>query len=209
MLARLPRRAILVLTGVLLALAGLSFAWSRHGSPAAVASYADCATAGYPITDTDPPSCSDGHSTWTGPANGALPSQAPSTSVPFDILVEGDSAGDYPHDSLHIQSDAEWQKFWREVHDGLPSMPPILPVNFRTSDVVAVVEGRQTTGGYGLRINSISTSAAGTVVDVQETVPTITCAVTQSPSNRYFLVRTDKLTEPVSFRLTTEHRECR
>jgi hypothetical protein len=165
--------------------------------------------AGYPLIQTDPPICKDGPHNFTGtplPQATPLPERH---SQAFDILVDGDTHGTVPaHSQKFIHNQSDWQSYWREVHSGLPTLPPIIPVDFTANDVVAVSLGRQATGGYGLKITSIDTTAAGTTVSLTESTPTITCVVTQAFSNRYLIVRTEKLTEPVIFRITSDKRHC-
>jgi hypothetical protein len=129
--------------------------------------------------------------------------------VPYELLVDGDTKASTPaHGQEFINSQSQWQAYWREVHAGLATLPPLIPVDFSHSSVAAVSLGQQATSGFGLKISNITVSAAGTVIDLTESAPTITCAVAQTITNRYVIVRTSKLTEPVSFRLTTEQRHC-
>jgi hypothetical protein len=191
-----------------LAVVVLAGAWlfeAKFTTP--VDSYAACVKAGYPISDTQPPICSDGRHTYSGPRPTPAASVAPADSVAFDLLVDGDSRSQYPKQQEHITTEAGWEAYWGRIHAAV-SPPPLLPVDFRTQDVVALSEGVQTTSGYSLRITSIDRSAAGSSVRVTEMVPTISCPVTQTQTNRYYIVRTEKLTEPVSFRITTEKRHC-
>jgi hypothetical protein len=184
-------------------------AWLLRGQfTERIDSYAACAEAGYPIAETYPPTCSDGRHTFLGPPSTVGPLSAEETSVPFQLLVEGDSGGNYPQRQEVITTIADWQHYWQTVHAGLASVPPILPVDFASSNVVALSEGPQLTSGYNLKVTSVVTSASGTTVGVTESIPTITCQVTQTSTNRYFIAKTDKLTPPVSFRITTDHRHC-
>jgi hypothetical protein len=196
-----------VSTAALATILGLWLA-SRAAPPPAIASYAQCAEAGYPVTASYPASCSDGHHTWVGP--GTAPASPPlaATAQPFDILVTGDSGGTYPQRQETITTAADWQHYWRTVHAGLASTPPLLPVDFTVNQVLALSEGRQATDGYNLKITAVTTSPAGTIVDVTESIPTVTCQVKSTPTNRYFIARTTKLPPPVTFRITTDRRHC-
>jgi hypothetical protein len=204
------RRRLVLLSGCFLAV--LLLIWLLHaGATEPIDSYLSCAADGNPVSDTSPSSCrADGH-VFLGPPE--TPAQTIGagdlrSSVDFELLVEGDSGGNYPEQKQVIQNQADWEKFWREVHAGLPSLPPILPVDFSKSSVVALTYGRQQTDGYNLKVNGITASATGSTVDVIQSVPTITCKVMARPTNRYFLARAPKLQEPVVFRITTQHRRC-
>jgi hypothetical protein len=180
-----------------------------RGQPvAAITSYAQCTTAGYPFTDTNPSACTADGRTFLDAA--AAPSAAPVavTNLPFDLLVDGDSDGNYPKRQQVIRTETGWEQYWRQVHAALSTVPPILPVDFSISNVVALSEGGQLTQGYVLEITGVDASAAGTTIDVTESIPTLTCQVSNTPSNRYYIIRTPKLTSPVSFRTTTAYRQC-
>ena len=181
----------------------------RAGTTSPIDSYAACIEAGNPVLETDPPICRDGTHNFTGMPNPAVKSGAVGTAVPFELLVDGDTHSSIPaHRQDLINSPAEWQAYWRQVHAGLATLPPLLPVDFKTSSVVAVSLGQRATSGFGLKITNISTSEAGTTVNVTESEPTITCQVAQTITNRYVIVRTSKLLQPVSYRITTEKRHC-
>jgi hypothetical protein len=210
-LKSLDRRG-LIIAGVAVWLISLG-AWVLYARPTElIDSYAKCAEEGYPIADTEPPTCSAHGRTFVGPHASATPaaSSAPTVGVvqPFEILVEGDSGSTYPNRQEVISSDEDWQRYWREIHAHLSAIPPLIPVGFSSGQVIALSEGLKATGGYNLKITTITSSNKGTVVDVTESVPTVTCTVTQNQTNRYFVARTAKLPPPVVFRITTEHRRC-
>ena len=181
----------------------------RAGATHPIDSYAACVDAGNPILETEPPICRDGSHSFTGTPHPVAPTETePMTSVTFDTLVDGDTHGDTPREQHFITSSAEWARYWGDIHESISPKPPILPVDFATSSVVAVNLGQHTTGGYGIKVTSISTGERGSVIDVAETSPGPTCVLTQSITNRYLIVRTQRLTEPVSFRITPETRTC-
>jgi hypothetical protein len=172
-------------------------------------SFTQCAEDGNPITESEPPVCQTGNRYFIGPLHATPVPETLGESVSaqgFDILVEGDSGGDYPRRQEVIRDDATWQQYWTHVHTS--PYPPLIPVNFGTSSVIAISEGRQETTGYNYRVNGVATGSRGTIVDITESIPTVTCNVTSKTTNRYFIVRTPKLTDPVSFRTTTEYRHC-
>lgn len=198
----------LIGAGAMLVVVVLGGLWVKAGWTHPIDSYQACVEEGLPVLETDPPICRDGKNSFTGTP---LPKASPGpivSSVNFDTLVDGDTHSDYPHKQLYLANDKDWQSYWRSVHAALPSVPPILPVDFKTSGVVAVTMGQKTTGGYGLKITNITTSSVGSTVDVSESTPAVGCMVTQSITNRYLIVRTDKLTEPVTFRISPSTRQC-
>jgi hypothetical protein len=201
-----PRWLIVSIAAAVLILLGTWLFESRVIEP--VDSYAACVAAGNPVTETYPPLCRAHGQTFTGPGTAPPAPQSSAVSLPFELLVDGDSLGTYPHRQEVITSADQWQRYWREVHAGLPSTPPILPVDFSHNTVIALSLGRQPTGGANVKVANIMTSTAGTVVDVQESTPGDQCLVTQALTNPYFIVRTGHLPEPVSFRISSQKRNC-
>jgi hypothetical protein len=201
-----PRRLI-ALTGCALA-AGL-IGWTLHSrTTEPIDSYTRCAADGNPITETDPPTCRDGRGLFVGPRGSPAASAGLISAIRFDLLVQGDSGGNYPKRQEIISTQSDWQRYWREVHSGLSSLPPILRIDFSQNDVIALSLGRQMTAGYGLMIIGITDRASGTTVNVTETIPTITCVVPQVVTNRYYIAKTPKLTPPVSFQISTNRHHC-
>lgn len=197
----------LVLIGLILTVSLAIWLFSPR-STASIDSYTACATAGYPVSDTFPTTCNDGVHTFVGPAASPSPSAAPVTALQYEVLVDGDSLGTYPKSQLVITSHTQWVQYWNAVHAGLPTIPPILPVDFTSSQVVAMNEGPEPTDGYSLAVTSVATSASGTIVNLIRTVPVPACHAAHKNSNEYLLVQTPKLTTPVSFDITTQPRRC-
>jgi hypothetical protein len=202
-----PARWLFALVGATVVVLGV--AWlleSRTTAP--IDSYAECVAAGNPVQESYPPVCrADGHS-FVGAGEAPGPSGPAVVSQEYQLLVDGDSHGHYSHRQEVITSPEQWQRYWREVHAGLPSVPPLLPVDFDTSDVVALSLGAHATGGYAVKITDILASSAGTTIDVLEASPGPQCVVTAAITNPYYIVQTHHLPEPVSFRLTQEQRHC-
>jgi hypothetical protein len=184
--------------------------WPLFGRPTErIDSYNRCAEDGNPVTETNPPICTYGGHGFIGPLIVPKQSTLPTTQVPFEILVDADSHGTYPQHQEVITTLAAWQRYWRTVHASLPKIPPILPVNFATSNVIALSEGRQSTDGYALKVTNVSTSSAGTTINVTESIPTITCVVAPVVTDRYFIIRTAKLPAPVTFDISSVRHHCK
>jgi hypothetical protein len=171
-----------------------------------VDSFAACAQAGYPITDSYPPVCQMGLRYFTGPLATPLPSFEPQVSQPIQLLVDADSQGGYPRGWQLIQTQTEWTTYWADVHANI-ALPPLIPVDFNTSDVVALSVGSMPTAGHRVDISNIVTSRLGTIVNIRETTP-VGCNEAAHPSNPYLIVRTSKLAEPVSYVVTPAVHQC-
>ena len=192
-----------------LSVIAIAVAFTLSGTTEPIDSFAACAEAGYPVTDTNPPLCRVDSTNYLGTPVAATVQAAPSTSVPFDILVDGDThAATPPHGQTLITNQADWQHYWAQAHVSLAQLPPLIPVDFTTSNVIATSFGMEANTGYELKITSINSSTSGSTVDITESTPTITCPITQTPTNRYLIVRTPIIAQPTSYRITSEMRHC-
>jgi len=192
-----------------LAVTAVGVAWALRGQATEpVDSYAQCIAAGYPTTSTGPPVCRARGRTFRGPSPSPAPTPPPATSQPFELLVHGDSHGNYPDRQEVIRTLADWQRYWRQVHTGLTSPPPLPPVDFNSSAVIAFSYGQKPTGGYDIKLADVMTGPAGTAIDVVQTVPGEGCVVAAAVTNPYFIARVATLPEPVAFRLTVQKHHC-
>ncbi len=190
-------------------LAGAAAVVFSAGYTSPIDSYAACVDAGYPVLDTNPPICRDGPRSFTGTPAPTPPTSAPVTNTHFEILVDGDTKSRLPDARQDvINTQARWEEYWRQIHAGLPQLPPLIPVDFTASTVAGVALGPEATTGYSLKITSINTGPFGSTISVTQSTPTITCRVEKALTNHYLIVRADKLADPVSFRITNEKRHC-
>jgi hypothetical protein len=177
---------------------------------ASINTYSECVEAGYPVIESDSPICRVGSRSFIGPLKPKSAAQPALSSVSFDILVNGDTGNSLPtHMQTLIDTQQQWNEYWHSVHAGLVTLPPIIPVNFDTSSVVAFSLGPKNTSGYGITVTNIAVSTIGSTVDVTEATPTIGCSVTNTLTNRYLIIRSIKLISPVTFRTTAQKRQCK
>jgi PrcB C-terminal len=207
--AKLRPRQILRLVSIAILAAGLT-AFIHVGTTHPVDSYAACIEAGFPVLESNPPVCRDGKNNFKGtPLVTPVPAAAV-TPAEFDLLVGGDTGSARPAASqVLINDQAAWQEYWRTVHAGISPLPPIIAVDFAKHSVVGIATGQRPTGGYAMKLTSITTSAAGTTVQVSESEPGPGCLTTMAITNRYMIVRASKLTPPADFRVITTKRACK
>ena len=174
-----------------------------------ITSYSACVEAGYPMVVAEPPVCRASNHNFTGTPYPSLTPVVAAVSTAYETLVNADTHSSVgAHHQEFINTQAQWESYWFTVHSGLPSVPPLIPVDFTRFSVVAVSLGPQPMDGYGIKITNLTMATSGSIVSVTESSPTITCQVAQVTTNRYLIVRTKKLIEPVSFRITAEKRHC-
>ncbi len=204
-LSKTNRRRLSILGPVaFFALLGAWLIWATATEP--LDSFAACAKAGYVVLDSNPPVCRAPGRNFIGPLSTPAPTPAAVANQDFQLLVDGNSEGKYPRGWQLIASQSAWQKYWSDVHASV-TLPPLIHVDFSTSVVVAVSEGVRPTSGYKMVITGIGTSTTGTSIDLTETTP-VGCAVTQTPTNPYFIVQTARLPTPITYQITQARHEC-
>lgn len=182
----------------------------KPGHSDTVTDYASCTAAGYAVTDTEPPVCrGPGNQNYTGSVQNMAASGPAYTTNAFQILVDGDLATNFDRGQFLLTNSNDWQSFWQRVHAGTNTQPPLIPVDFGDHDVVAFVQGNQATDGYSLRSTAVLTSQTGSSISFVEQTPGPMCPVISRPSNRYLIIQTPKLIEPVSFKISTVTHDCR
>lgn len=178
------------------------------GSVTPINSFADCAQAGYPILESNPPACRAPGHTFTGPLEPVATPGPAQLVQPFSLLVQGDIHTNHPRHQEIISTELQWRTFWNRVHSGVNPIPPLLSVDFSKNDVIALVEGPQPTAGYALKAASVLVAPTGSIINVIRQVPTVTCKVDEATTNRYYMALTAKLPQPVIFKTATTYRKC-
>lgn len=202
------RRKVTVGFAVLLVLAGITVWLLRPDRLAQIDSFAECVKAGFPVQETQPPTCNDGRQTYAGPAGTPLPTMEPIQDLDYQVLVEGDSEGTYPAKNQLITTAAAWQAFWKEVHRSISPLPNLIPVDFSQNDVIALNMGPQPTDGYSIRLLSLVTSGGQVTASVQLRQPGKDCRLPTKATGPYYLAMVPKISAPLKYSLTTVTRNC-
>lgn len=204
---RVTARQAVVIMGCLVVIAGVAWLLRGHWTEP-IDSYARCVADGNPVSETNPPVCEAKGRRFIGAVARPVPTPPPAVSQPIELLVHGDSRGSYPARQEVIGSQAAWEAYWRTVHASISPLPPIIPIDFTAAAVVALSYGQKPTGGYDVKVTGVTTSSAGSVIDVTQTIPGDGCVVTASITNPYMIIRTSKLAQPATFRTTTQKHSC-
>lgn len=122
--------------------------------------------------------------------------QAPGTSsaVRFSTLTDGVISGSMTEEkNLRISSAEEFAMIWKSIYgdEGVSTMPS---VNFDTDEVLAVFDGTHPTGGYAIRVASITDANGTRFVVIEHTTPGTGCITNQmvtSPFEMALVPKTD------------------
>jgi hypothetical protein len=100
---------------------------------------------------------------------------------------------------LVITTPGEWQQFWSERFAGQLPMPPLPAVDFATEMVVAVTAGQKPSGGYSIRIESVTERGAELEAVVLEKAPGAACVVTGALTFPFDVIRVPRANQTVRF----------
>jgi hypothetical protein len=181
----------------------------RHGQ--VVDDFNSCVTAGYAVSTTDPQTCSDGHQTYTAPQSSPAsltPTGPTGTNQSYQILAEGDSRDDYPRQQQLITDQAAWVAFWDRLYAKISPLPPLLPVDFGHNEVIALTDGVEPNGGYGLELSGVLAGTSSSLVYFEQITPNAKCEPASGPSDPYVLAVTAKTAGVMSYKPTQQTRRC-
>ncbi len=99
-----------------------------------------------------------------------------------------------------VIGDAEtWETLWKKIHRTRTPAPKLPDVDFEKQTVIAVFMGERTSGGYGIRVTSVTETAKEIVVSIARRSPppgAMTISVMTQPYDMVVVAKSDK---PVRF----------
>lgn len=107
-----------------------------------------------------------------------------------------------------IRDEADWERFWSEVHDGRMPSPRAPEIDFGSDMVLAATMGRRSTGGYSIAIEPVLETGDRLYAVVRETSPGEGCMVTQALTAPATAVRVPRTEGEVTFVEREETRDC-
>ena len=99
-----------------------------------------------------------------------------------------------------IRDQASWARLWAEIHAGFTPAPPLPPVDFAQHMLIAVALGTRPSGGFGVKVESVTNRGGRLEVAVVEACPAARAMVTQSLTQPVEVVRTPRLAQTPTFR---------
>ena len=125
----------------------------------------------------------------------------------FDTIGKHSLSGQREKQSYTITTREEWQSLWNLVHTHVIPKPDLPEVDFSQRMVIAVFQGEQNSGGFGITITDLIKNGKKLTAKVTEVSPGSTCGVTTALTQPYHIVVTDKARR-VKFKVKRETKEC-
>jgi hypothetical protein len=132
-----------------------------------------------------------------GPSNGAG-----TTQHPFETILFASHTGVTERRREVIRDEASWARLWAEIHAGFTPAPPLPPVDFSQHMLIAVALGTRPSGGFGIKVRSVTSRGESLEVAVLESCPAPGTMVTLSLTEPVEVVRAPRLAQTPTFRET-------
>lgn len=135
------------------------------------------------------------------------PNDASGTKVPVAVLSEGDNSGFMTErKNYRVKSRHELDQLWAVMYgsDG----PSLSPVDFETSEVLAVFDGTHSSGGFDVEVTSVYDDALSRRVSITRTAPGEDCITSEAITSPFILVVVPKSDLPIAREETTVTSDC-
>jgi len=125
--------------------------------------------------------------------------RAEDVDVPIEKRFSGGHGGVRTAGQQVINDSEAWKTLWKKIHRTRTPSPKLPDVDFSKQTVIAVFMGERTSGGYGIRVTSVTETAREIVVSIARRSPppgAMTISVMTQP---YDVVVVAKSEKPVRF----------
>ena len=119
---------------------------------------------------------------------------------PFQAILAAAHTGLAERRREVIRDPASWARLWSEIHAGLTPAPPLPPVDFAQHMLIAVALGTRPSGGFGVKVENVTTRGGRLEIAVVEACPAAGAMVTQSLTQPVEVVRAPRLAQTPTFR---------
>lgn len=125
-----------------------------------------------------------------------------------EVILEGNYSAISDKRELIINSEKDYQALMNDVYKNLDQLPKIPVVDFKKNSIVAVFIGSRNTGGYGVKIDSITELSGNLEVNVTETTPGKNCMVTDAITAPFVLLKIPKTEKRAEFKTKKIEKDC-
>lgn len=108
------------------------------------------------------------------------------TDVPFAVIAEGAQASMSERKNFAAYTHEDFVRLWAMAYgENAPAMPV---VNFDSSYVIGVFAGQKSSGGHGIRVDSVTDGSSLRTVAITLTRPASDCVVTQALTSPFQII---------------------
>lgn len=119
----------------------------------------------------------------------------------FKTISKENYSGHSDRKGYVIKDSFGWSNLWGVVHSTRSPKPELPETNFNDEMIIAVFQGGQSTGGYGIEITKITEKEKSIEVFVNEKSPSQGSIVSHSFTQPYHIVKTKSVNKQVIFKI--------
>ncbi len=133
-------------------------------------------------------------------ASGPSGTEGSGAEQPFEAVVTQQHSGIEEKRLEVVRDQASWSRLWSEIHRGQDPAPPAPAVDFSKEMLIVAALGTRPTGGFGVKVRSVSTQGDRLEVVVLEPCPPQGAMVTAALTQPVEVVRVARLSQTPTFK---------
>lgn len=116
--------------------------------------------------------------------------RAPPERLAWEIMAQGSQASGFEEPTFRIvESEHELLELWNRAYASRLELPPLPDVSFQRETILAVFQGQQPTGGYGIEVSDVVIDGQELFVDMQFLEPGPDAITTQALTSPWVMIR--------------------
>ncbi len=133
----------------------------------------------------------------------------PAHAIFFNVIKEGTNSGFKAKLNQVIKTQEKFKKVWNKIDVNFTKKEALPKIDFNKQMLAFVALGEQTSGGYAVKINSVTENKKNIIIDVTEIKPGKTCITTSVMTYPYQLLTLEKTSKSVQFNWIKKVYECK
>lgn len=116
--------------------------------------------------------------------------EPPPERLAWEIMAQGSQASGFEAPAFRIvESERELLELWNRAYASRLDLPPLPDVSFQRETILAVFQGQQPTGGYGIEVSDVVIDGQELFVDLSFLEPAPDAMTTQALTSPWVLIR--------------------
>lgn len=129
-------------------------------------------------------------------------------NIEFTVLKEGTNSGHKTAGSKIIHNTEELSLAWTILHGNYMENPPIPKIDFNSNQLILILMGEKTSGGYSIGVENIIEINAESIITIGEKKPGKTCMTTSVMTYPYQLIIIPKTNKQIVYKRIERLYEC-
>ena len=130
-------------------------------------------------------------------------------NIDFTVIKNGENSTYKKAQNIIITTQQEMDLAWGEMFAAYSRKPPIPMMDFETKQFLLVTMGEQASGGYSIKVKSITKTNNKTTVTIENAKPGKACNTTSALIYPFQLIEMPKIIEKLDFVSISKINECK